>query len=1280
MITTFLGSSARSVAALQQLQTRFSAKDIQAHFVYLVETEGPITLAKKQQLEALLPDAKQKTLDITRNSFIVMPRLGTISPWSSKASDIARNAGLGFVKRIERGIIYKHSGLPAPQLDSFVAAVHDRMIEAVYEGTEEAEAIFTHKPPGSLRSVDIQSGGKKALVTANKTFGLALSDDEIEYLYEAYTDLQRSPTDIELMMFAQVNSEHCRHKVFNAEWIVDGKKQPKSLFKMIKNTYEHSSKGVLSAYSDNAGVLEGPMVSRFNPDPQTGEYGYSKAEDNMVIKVETHNHPTAIAPFPGAATGTGGEIRDEGATGRGARSKMGMAGYTVSNLAIPGYVQPWERPYGKPDALASPLAIMIDAPLGAAAFANEFGRPNLLGYFRTFEQQYKGTAWGYHKPIMVAGGTGTIDNVNIEKKALYPGAKLVVLGGPAMLIGLGGSTASSMQTGESEEHLDFASVQRGNPEMQRRAQEVISRLAALGKRNPILSIHDVGAGGLSNAFPELVNDSNLGAIFDLRAIPSDDRSLSPMEIWCNESQERYVLGIDSKDLVQLQEICERERCPFAVVGEATAERQLVVTDELHDTNPVDIPMEVLFGKPPKMTRTFEASTDSAKDSLPTSLPLAQATELVLKLPAVGSKKFLITIGDRNVGGLTTRDQMIGPWQVPVSDVAVTAGSFKEKTGQAMSIGERPQLALLDAQAAARMTVGEAVTNIMAADIAQLRDIKLSANWMAAVGYKHEDEKLFQAVQALGEEFCPALNITIPVGKDSLSMRTRWQEDEEERSVTSPLSLIITAFSPVVSTDKTLTPELHTVSDTALILVDLGGGKQRMGGSALHQVTGAVSGESPDIEPQTLQNFFTTITKLKKQHKLLAYHDRSDGGLFTTLAEMAFTARAGLAIELAELPGETIEKLFNEELGAVLQVRQADADEVLSEINATLPGCGFAIGTVTKDETVTIQEAGATVYQQSRVQLEEWWSQTSYEIQRLRDNPESAQQERHLISQKNHTGLFATQEPELLPQSTDGNRPLVAIFRDEGVNGQTEMAAALHEAGFTAVDVHLNDVKADPALLKKFSGLVACGGFSYGDVLGAGKGWAKSILFNPDLRKAFQSFFERTDTFSLGVCNGCQMLSGLKEIIPGATAWPEFTKNTSNRFEARLVMVEVLRSPSILLKGMEGALLPIPVAHGEGKTYLASLADEKQAVELAALRYADSRGLATEHYPLNPNGSAGGHTAFTSQDGRATIMMPHPERAFLAKQMSWRPETWQSDYTPWFRMFQNARAWVAQAQS
>lgn len=1258
---------------LGQLKARAKGvKTLSVRTYCLVEVDRQPSATETDQLHKLLGSVQSNTSDVSANRFVVVARAGTISPWSSKASDIAKNAGLKFVKRLEKAMVYEVSGLQQADYQIIASLLHDRMTESVFQELSQAEVIFQQPEQKELRNVEILRKGKAALIKANKDFGLALSEDEIDYLYDSYKKLKRNPSDIELMMFGAVNSEHCRHKIFNADWVIDGKKQPKSLFKMIKNTYEHSSQKILSAYSDNAAVLKGFATKQFFPKPSTNEYVYKSQAANSVIKVETHNHPTAIAPFPGAATGAGGEIRDEGATGRGARSQMGLAGYTVSNLQIPGYLQPWESEYGRPANIASPLSIMIEAPLGAAAFANEFGRPNLLGYFRTYEQEVAGEVRGYHKPLMIAGGAGVIDDANVEKKSLYPGALLVVIGGPGMLIGLGGGAASSMQSGESDEQLDFASVQRGNAEMQRRAQEVISNLARRGAKNPVISIHDVGAGGLSNAFPELVNDSGLGAKIEIRKVPLDDESMSPMEIWCNESQERYVLAIDKKDLPVLEAVCQRERCPFAVVGEATRARQLIITDELHKTTPVNVPMDVLFGKPPKMTREFNAKTVGTTTSFPTAR-LKDAIERVLRLPAVGSKKFLITIGDRSVGGLTTRDQMIGRWQVPVSDVAVTAYSFNETAGQAMSMGERPQLALLDAAAAARMTVGEALTNIMAAGVDTLSDIKLSANWMAAAGQGQEDQNLYEAVKAIGEEFCPELGITIPVGKDSLSMRTKWESQAGEQSVTSPLSLVITAFSPLKNAQTVLTPELQNEKDTVLVLVDLSLGERRLGGSALAQVYGAVGDASPDVVPETIKQAFMALRQLKKDNKILAYHDRSDGGLLTTLLEMSFASRLGLDVDITTLSGSELESLFNEELGLVLQVKKTDIKAVRALFGEPFAGHIHEVAHIRSDEKIMVFKNGAECYASSRAKLEKLWSQTSYEIQKLRDNPESAKQEFSLIDDANKTGLFVKKPAKLLAQSYQ-SRPKVAIFREEGINGQIEMAAAFYEAGFTPVDVHLNDVIADPRLLEDYSGLVACGGFSYGDVLGAGNGWAKSILFNDILRTNFKMFFERPDTFTLGVCNGCQMLSQLKELIPGAENWPNFVQNTSQRFEARVVMTEVMKSPSIFFKDMQGMCYPIPVAHGEGRVQFSDAAQAKRALQLNALRYVDGAGSATETYPLNPNGSKGGLTAFTTADGRATIMMPHPERAFLIKQMSWLPSTTQKN-TPWLRMFQNARQWV-----
>lgn len=1272
-------SKARGKKLLKELQLIEPAiTAVTDSAIYFVDSPRRLNKQQQKQLSELLgaANAQHRSVDGAQQ-FIVVPRLGTISPWSSKATDIAHNAGLDYVTRVERGIVYVVSGSIADR-KKVEALLYDRMTETVFRSLKDVDNVFNHHPPRALQIVDVLSGGRKTLAQANKQFGFALNDEEIDYLQEAYVELGRNPTDVELMMFGVVNSEHCRHKIFNADWLVNDKKQPKSLFKMIKNTYEKSSNGTLSAYADNAAVLAGPKVSQFQPDSSTQQYKHKTLNDHMVIKVESHNHPTAIAPFPGAATGTGGEIRDEAATGCGARSKMGMAGYSVSNLRIPELHQPWEDPVSKPASIASPLDIMIEAPLGAAAFANEFGRPNLLGYFRSFEQLVGDEVRGYHKPIMLAGGAGTISQANLEKKPLEPGMKLVVLGGPAMLIGLGGGAASSMQTGESSEQLDFASVQRDNAEMERRAQEVISALARLEEKNPVVSIHDVGAGGLSNAFPELVHDAGLGAHFELRDIPSADNSLSPMEIWCSEAQERYVLAIKEADLPQLQALCERERCPFAVVGEATKKPQLILSDRLAGNNPVDIPMEVLFGKPPKMTRSFDTTLPKAEALDLRGVSVAEAAKRVLQVPAVGSKKFLITIGDRNVGGLTTRDQMIGPWQVPISDVAVTAGSFKNTSGQAMSIGERPPLALIDAAAAARMSVGEALTNILAADITNLPNVKLSANWMAAAGWQDEDEKLYTAVKALGEEFCPELGVTIPVGKDSLSMRTKWQAKNHEKSVTSPLSLVVTAFSPVSDTNSTLTPLLQTNEKTSLLYVDLGQGKNRLGGSALAQVYSQVGSDAPDVSASLLKSFWEAISLLKQQHKILAYHDRSDGGLFTTLVEMAIAARVGLSIQLQDLPGSDLEKLFNEELGVVLQVKADDTAVILEQLEAACPQTVYNIGALDDTEQISFYEGKKLVYQRRRAQLEQWWSKTSYEIQKLRDNPTLAEQEHHLITDIDYTGLFAHNTPKLRIK-TFRTRPKIAIFRDEGVNGQVEMAAAFHEAGFTAVDVHLNDIKQNPRLLEEFSGLVACGGFSYGDVLGAGEGWAKTILLNPELRQAFQNFFERPNTFSFGVCNGCQMLSHLKELIPGAELWPTFTKNASERFEARWVMTEIMESPSILFKGMGGSFLPLPVAHGEGHAQFATPDSTAAVSKLAAVRYVDSQRQPTTHYPLNPNGSKDGLTAFTTPDGRATIMMPHPERAFLTKQFSWQPNWNYEEFSPWFRLFQNARHWVDEQQ-
>jgi phosphoribosylformylglycinamidine synthase len=1259
-VLAFRGISALSDFRTKKLLARLQAIDpsitgVAAEYAHFVDVAGKLPAEDEAQLRQLVLYGTPFTGASDGALYLVVPRPGTISPWSSKATDIVRNSGLAAVRRLERGIAYYVQG-GAAQQEAVASVLHDRMTEAVLSDLGSAEVLFAAAEPAKLTTIDLEK-----LAAANRELGLALADDEIEYLYDAYKTLGRNPTDVELMMFAQVNSEHCRHKVFNADWTIDGDKQPKSLFKMIKNTYEKSGDDVLSAYHDNAAVLRGPEAGRFFRD-KDGSYAYHQEPVHSVIKVETHNHPTAIAPVPGAATGIGGEIRDEAATGRGAKSKMGLAGYSVSNLEIPDAVRPWEKPYGKPDRIVSALDIMLEAPIGGASFANEFGRPNLAGYFRTYQQEVNDEVWGYHKPIMIAGGLGNIRDEHVQKNRLPVGSLVIILGGPAMLIGLGGSTSSSMQAGTSDESLDFASVQRGNGELERRAQEVIDSCWQQGTDNPIITIHDVGAGGLSNALPELVHDSSRGAVFELRSIPSAEPGLSPLEIWCNEAQERYVLGIAPSDLERFTELCDRERCPFAVVGTITEDERLVVNDSLFKNKPVDLPMDTLFGKPPKMTREVTRQSIKAPTLGFKGVKLDEAIKRVLQFPAVGSKKFLITIGDRTVGGLVVRDQMVGPWQVPVSDVAVTASGFESDTGEAMAMGERTPLAISNPAAAARMAIGETMTNIAAADIEKLSDIKLSANWMAAVGHGSEDEHLFDSVKAVGEEFAPALGLTIPVGKDSMSMRTTW----DDKSVTAPVSLIVTGFAPVQSVAKTLIPQLDLSQDTRLILVELGSGP-RMGGSALAQVYNQTGGETPDAEASQLKDFFTKFAKIR--NKILAYHDRSDGGLLAAVLEMAFTSRCGLELQIGGLRGKPLEKLFNEELGVVLQVKKSDVAEVIKLFDNAVD-----IGQPVKNQQITISD-GHELYRNGRAELESLWSDTSYQLQKLRDNPESAEQEFVAIQDDKDPGLspVITFKP-LAKQYED--RPKVAIFREEGVNGHIEMAAAFDKAGFTAVDVHLNDIISGRINLDDFVGLAAGGGFSYGDVLGAGEGWAKSILLNKELRATFEKFFARPDTFTFGACNGCQMLAALKEIIPGAASWPTFLKNTSEQFEARVVTVQINESPSILLKDMTGSRVPVPVAHGEGKAIFASEEHHQKAKKdnLIAMQYVDNYGKVTEQYPANPNGSPAGITSLTTPDGRATILMPHPERAFQSRQLSWHPQGWSED-SPWFRMFQNARTWV-----
>ncbi len=1263
-----------------------SVQGLAAEFVHFIDSEQRLDEAQIERLQRLLDDGSESYAEAPVGElFLVVPRPGTISPWSSKATDIVHNCDFNTIHRVERGIAYTlqcSDELSAAQRGQAAALLHDRMTQAVLGSLAEAEALFVQAEPAPFKTVDILGGGRTALELANRDFGLALAEDEIDYLVENFTNLGRNPSDAELMMFAQANSEHCRHKIFNADWIIDGQAQERSLFKMIRNTHEQHSEGVLSAYHDNSAVIEGEGRGWFYPDAE-GRYGYRDGDTHILMKVETHNHPTAISPFPGAATGSGGEIRDEGATGRGSRPKAGLTGFSVSNLRLPDATRPWESDYGKPGRIVSALDIMLEGPIGAASFNNEFGRPAICGYFRTFEETVPGPdgeeVRGYHKPIMLAGGVGNIRAEQVEKQRIPAGAQLVVLGGPAMLIGLGGGAASSMATGASAEDLDFASVQRGNPEIQRRAQEVINRCWQQEGNNPIISIHDVGAGGISNAMPELVDDAGRGGRFELRAVLSDEPGMSPAEIWCNESQERYVLAIAPERLAEFEAICARERCPYAVIGEATEERQLVVGDGHFDNSPVDMPMEVLLGKPPKMLRDVHHKPFAKRDFDTANLDVREAAYRVLRLPTVAAKNFLITIGDRSVTGLVARDQMVGPWQTPVADVGVTATNFDCHQGEAMAMGERTPIALIHHAASARMAIGEALTNLAAARVSDLGRVVLSANWMAPAGHSGEDAGLYDAVRAVGMEMCPQLGIAVPVGKDSMSMKTVWQDEGEEKAVTAPLSLIISAFAPVLDVRQTLTPELRRdAGDTDLILVDLGKGRNRLGGSCLAQVYKQVGHHPADADDaNALKSFFATIQSLNDKGLLLAYHDRSDGGLFATLVEMAFAAHCGLDIALDDLGDDAVAALFSEELGAVIQVRHCDTDEVLAWLrDAGLGRCSHVLGGLRDDDRVIIHHSQKNLLNESRVDLQRAWSETSYQMQRLRDNPDCAQEEFDGLLDATDPGMtpklsFDPQENISAPYLAGGARPQVAILREQGVNGHVEMAAAFDRAGFSAVDVHMSDLLEGRRRLTDFSGLVACGGFSYGDVLGAGQGWAKSILYHEELAAQFAEFFQRGDSFGLGVCNGCQMMSQLRELVPGAEHWPNFVRNLSEQFEARLAMVEVLESPSLFLAGMAGSQLPIAVAHGEGRVDFGA-ADGSQAQ--ACLRYVDNHGAAATQYPANPNGSAAGLTGFTNADGRFTIMMPHPERVFRTAQFSWHPAHWGED-GPWLRMFRNARRWL-----
>ncbi len=1284
----FRGAPALSEFRKQKLLSSLKAiepciEGVYAEFVHFAEVEGDLSDAESSTLQALLTYGPQVTAEEPEGDmFLVVPRPGTISPWSSKATDIAHNTGLQSLRRLERGISYYLRGTiikeHRPQIE---ALLHDRMVEAVFTNLSEATTLFVHQEPAPMTQVPVLQDGKSALEKANVALGLALADDEIDYLLKSFNDLGRDPTDVELMMFAQANSEHCRHKIFNASWNIDGESQDISLFGMIKNTYELGGEDVLSAYDDNASVIAGSEAGRFFPNPDSKVYGYTQEPIHILMKVETHNHPTAIAPFPGAGTGSGGEIRDEGAVGRGSKPKVGLTGFSVSNLNLPELTQPWEQNYGKPDRIVTALDIMVEAPIGGAAFNNEFGRPNLCGYFRTFEQDFDGERRGYHKPIMIAGGYGNIREEHIEQHEFDPGCKLIVLGGPAMLIGLGGGAASSMASGSSAEDLDFASVQRQNPEIERRCQEVIDQCWQLGRENPIAFIHDVGAGGLSNAFPELVKDGGCGGHFELRNVNNDEPGMSPLAIWCNEAQERYVMAVEPENLAQFEAICKRERCPYAVVGESTAENHLLVNDQHFDAKPVDLPMSVLFGKPPKMHRDAESLSPQTKPFDWSGIVLDEAIDRVIQHPSVSSKSFLITIGDRSITGTVARDQMVGPWQVPVADCAVTTASFDSYAGEAMAMGERTPLALLDAPASGRMAIGEAITNIAGTNIAKLSNIKLSANWMCAAGHPGEDEKLFRTVEAVAMELCPALGLTIPVGKDSMSMRTAWERDGEQKSVTSPLSLIISAFSPVGDVRKTLTPQLRTdKGDTVLLYIDLGENLNRLGGSILAQVYNQMGDTPPDVvSADKLKDFFNTIQAANKAGELIAYHDRADGGLFTTLVEMAFAGRTGLDICLDEQPGDALSLLFNEELGAVVQVSADIADAVkIRFAKVDIPVS--TVATLNNSDSIEIQQDGARLYSHSCVELLRRWSETSYQIQAQRDNEQCARQEFDGLFLEDpglSVGLtFDINDNVSAPYIDRGIRPRIAVLREQGVNGQVEMAAAFDRAGFDSVDVHMSDILSGRIGLDDFKGLVACGGFSYGDVLGAGEGWAKTILFNPQAREAFQQFFHRNDSFTLGVCNGCQMLSNLKPLIPGAEHWPRFVRNLSEQFEARFSLVRIEPTPSVLLKGMVGSHIPIAVAHGEGRAEFASDIDAQaySASGQVALRYLDNFHDATEVYPANPNGSPMGITGVTSADGRATIMMPHPERVFRSVTNSWHPDDWQEDGA-WMRLFRNARLFV-----
>ncbi|MBK2357089.1 phosphoribosylformylglycinamidine synthase [Francisella hispaniensis] len=1289
MIRIFEGLSALSpfkrekiLAAAKKISSKVEL--ISAQYIHVVEIDQGLNSKQEQIIKSLLNYNKEYgSANPKGHIFIIAPRVGTISPWSSKASDIIKNTGINAVKRVERAILFGVEGqVSASELKEIQGIVHDRMVEEIFSSKEDLQRLFEARTPKALEFINVLENGQQAIKAADKKLGLALSEQEIAYLTDEYTKLDRNPTDTELYMFAQANSEHCRHKIFNAKWTIDGQEQDKSLFKMIRNTTEKSPKGVLSAYKDNAAVIEGATAQRFYSNTQTGIYSFNQEEVDILMKVETHNHPTAIAPFSGSATGVGGEIRDEGATGLGAKPKAGLTGFTVSNLNIPGFEQAWETSkYGKPNHIVTPLQIMLEAPIGGAHYSNEFGRPNLNGYFRTYEQEVNTSTgkemFGYHKPIMIAGGMGNIKRMHVEKGDIKVGDKLICLGGPAMRIGLGGGAASSVVSSEANSELDFASVQRDNAEMERRCQEVIDRCWQMGENNPITFIHDVGAGGISNAFPELVKDGNVGGHFELRKVNVGEEGLSPLEIWSNESQERYVLSVNPESLELFEQLCNRERCPFAVVGEAISEKYITLNDEYFDNKPVDLPMGLLFGNTPQMhidVKTVKVEQEAFDTS---TIKLDDAIERVLKVPAVASKSFLITIGDRSITGMVARDQMVGPWQVPVADCAVTTATVDSQAGEAMAMGERTPVAAINAAASGRLAIAEAVTNLLASDIEKLSDIRLSANWMVAANQGDENQKLYETVKAVGMEFAPALGIAIPVGKDSMSMKTKWSDNGRAKSVTSPLSLVISGFSPVTNARKTLTPVLLDDNDTTLLHIDLSNGAGRLGASCLAQAYNQVGNVAPDVEASKLKVLFENITKLKAENKILAYHDVSDGGVFATLVEMSFAGRKGLDIKLQTQ--DVLAKLFAEEVGVVIQVKNNDValvEEMFKDTQIHL----CAIAKLNSSDELNIFANGDKVYSNTRVNLQRWWAETSYQIQSIRDNSECAKQEFDSILNTNDKGIHVEAtfdiEEDITAKFVNVEKPKVAILREQGVNGQVEMAAAFTTAGFEAHDVHMSDLHAGRVTLADFKVLVACGGFSYGDVLGAGGGWAKNILFTEKLRDEFSRFFGRDDTLALGVCNGCQMLAQLKSLIKGAENWPIFIKNKSEQFEARVSMVEIQESDSIWFADMAGTKAPIAVAHGEGRPLFEN--DSQQQAMLAssqvALKYIDGQGQATEMYPYNPNGAIDGLTAVTALDGRVLAMMPHPERVYRAITNSHIPAEYD-EYSVWMRMFRNARKWA-----